>query len=152
MNKIANYKNRIVDELLKRLGKLENIRVEIETNGSVDITPFIIDGCDNVSFTLDYKTGVSGMEKFMCPDNYKNVRSTDTVKFVVGSKDDLERTKEIIKEYDLESSGCGIYISPCFGKIEPKDMVDYLVENKLNDVNIQLQLHKYIWDPDKRGV
>ena len=82
----------------------------------------------------------------------KNIRSQDTVKFVVGSIEDLEQTKSIINQYNLTKKGCGIYISPCFGKIEPEEIVKYLVEHRLNDVNVQLQLHKYIWDPDKRGV
>ncbi|MBE5925002.1 MAG: putative 7-carboxy-7-deazaguanine synthase QueE [Lachnospiraceae bacterium] len=138
--------------LLERLRKLEDIRVEIETNGSVNIKPYMKNEPDNVSFTLDYKTGASGMERKMCLDNYKNVRSQDTVKFVVGSIEDIEQTNRIINQYNLTKKGCGIYISPCFGKIEPEEIVKYLVEHRLNDVNVQLQLHKYIWDPDKRGV
>lgn len=138
--------------LLERLRKLEDIRVEIETNGSVNIKPYMKNEPDNVSFTLDYKTGASGMERKMCLDNYKNVRSQDTVKFVVGSIEDIEQTKRIINQYNLTKKGCGIFISPCFGKIEPEEIVKYLVEHRLNDVNVQLQLHKYIWNPDKRGV
>ena len=45
-----------------------------------------------------------------------------------------------------------MYISPVFGSIEPAKIVDFMVENKLNDVNLQLQLHKFIWDPNMRGV
>ena len=47
---------------------------------------------------------------------------------------------------------CHIYLSPVFGSIELKDIVDFMIENKLNDVNMQLQMHKIIWDPDERGV
>lgn len=140
-------------ELLERLRQHRNIRIEIETNGSVDITPYSsLDAEDNVTFTLDYKTAVSGMEDRMCLANYANMRSIDTVKFVVGSRQDLEQARRIIEQYDLVARGCGIYLSPCFGKIEPADMVDYIVEHKMNGVNVQLQLHKFIWDPDKRGV
>ena len=84
--------------------------------------------------------------------NYENIRMQDTVKFVVGSIKDLEKAKSIIENYHLVEKGCGIYLSPCFGKINPSEMVDFLVEHRLNDVNVQLQLHKFIWDPDKRGV
>lgn len=155
-----------IDRLLERLRQDETLRIEIETNGSVDIRPFRKDSQlnsteeiqevditqENVSFTLDYKTSVSGMEEKMCMDNYVNLWRQDTVKFVVGSEADLQRAKEIIEKYHLVDRGCGIYLSPCFGKIEPSDMVDFLVEHRLNNVNIQLQLHKFIWDPDKRGV
>ena len=58
----------------------------------------------------------------------------------------------MIEEYDLRKKGCGIYISPCFGKIDPAMIVDYFTKEKLNDINLQLQLHKYIWDDDARGV
>lgn len=137
--------------LLELLRKDDMLRVEIETNGSVDITQFMKEQ-DNVFFTLDYKLSVSGMEDKMLLSNYEHVRKQDTVKFVVGSRQDLERSKEIIMKYRLREKQCGIYLSPCFGKIEPEEMVSFLIEENLNDVNIQLQLHKYIWAPDKRGV
>lgn len=140
-------------ELLDRLREDKNLRIEIETNGSVDITLYSSQDIeDNVTFTLDYKTAVSGMEDRMCLSNYANMRSCDTVKFVVGSRGDLEQARRIIKQYDLVSRRCGVYLSPCFGKIDPADIVDYIVEHKMNGVNVQLQLHKFIWDPDKRGV
>ena len=142
-----------IQELLEQLRKYREIRVEIETNGSVDITPYSSqDTTDNVTFTLDYKTAVSGMEDKMCLSNYENMRSVDTVKFVVGSRRDLDKARQIIEQYELVAKGCGIYLSPCFGKIEPAEIVDYVVEHKMNGVNVQLQLHKFIWDPDKRGV
>lgn len=138
-----------IKQLLQKLNADTTFRTEIETNGSVDITPFQM---ERISFTLDYKLSVSGMESKMYLANYQNLRSTDTVKFVVGSLADLQRSKEIIEEYHLIEKGCSIYLSPCFGEIEPEEMVAFLVEQRLNDVNIQLQLHKYIWDPDRRGV
>lgn len=143
-------------ELLTLLRRDEGLRVEIETNGSVDISRFFeespeISG-DNVSFTLDYKTAASGMEDRMYLGNYRNVRAFDTVKFVVGSRADLLKAKQVIETCQLVEKGCGIYLSPCFGRIEPAQMVDFLIEEKMNDVNIQLQLHKFIWDPHKRGV
>lgn len=159
-----------INKLLDRLRMDSSLRVEIETNGSVDIKAFmpaLQNGHraaqsnssaeadrpeDNVSFTLDYKTSVSGMEEKMHMENYVNLRPQDTVKFVVGSRTDLNRAKQIIETCHLTDKGCGIYLSPCFGEIEPAEMVEFLVEHRLNDVNIQLQLHKFIWDPDKRGV
>lgn len=154
--------------LLTLLRKDRTLRIEIETNGSVDIQPFMLikdetgiteadkakieEQTDNVTFTLDYKLPVSGMEDKMYLPNYENIRSVDTVKFVAGSKEDLIKSKKIIEKYQLVEKECGIYLSPCFGKIEPSDMVDFLVEHNMNDVNIQLQLHKFIWDPDKKGV
>lgn len=127
-------------------------RIEIETNGSVNIKPFMDLNLRHLTFTLDYKTKISGMEQHMYMDNYSYVRSQDTVKFVVGSRTDMDTACEVVEKYQLISKGCGIYLSPCFGEIEPANMVEYLVEHKLNGINVQLQMHKFIWDPDKKGV
>ena len=124
--------------------------VEIETNGSADISV-----CDRISrrpaVTMDYKLPSSGMEGHMRHENFALLQSTDTVKFVAGSHDDLERALEIIKQYDL-TNRCRVFFSPVFGKIEPAEIVEFILKNKLNGVNFQLQLHKFIWDPGKRGV
>lgn len=139
-----------IKELLILLSKDNELSVEIETNGSVLLKDF----CDiknRPSFTMDYKLATSGMENYMNTDNFKLLNMKDTVKFVVGSIEDLKRAKEIMDEYDL-TRRCHVYLSPVFGRIELPKIVDFMIENKLNDVNMQLQMHKFIWDPDKRGV
>lgn len=144
-----------LQNLLNTLREEAALQVEIETNGSVDIAPFLPEmgiEKDNVTFTIDYKTPISGMEGSMCHSNYRNLRKSDTVKFVVGSKEDMLRAKEIIEIYHLDEKGCAIYFSPCFGSIKSAEIVDFLVEQRMNEVTLQLQLHKYIWAPDKRGV
>ena len=139
-----------IHELLEEIAKDGFLQAEIETNGSIDLKPF----CDienRPSFTMDYKLPSSGMEKHMCLENFEILEKKDTVKFVSGSREDLKKALEIIRKYDL-SRRCHVYISPVFGSIEPAKIVDFMVENKLNDVNLQLQLHKFIWDPNMRGV
>ena len=139
-----------IHELLEEIAKDGFLQAEIETNGSIDLKPF----CDienRPSFTMDYKLPSSGMEKHMCLENFEILEKKDTVKFVSGSIEDLKKALEIIRKYDL-SRRCHVYISPVFGSIEPAKIVDFMVENKLNDVNLQLQLHKFIWDPNMRGV
>ncbi|MDE5791976.1 MAG: 7-carboxy-7-deazaguanine synthase QueE, partial [Oscillospiraceae bacterium] len=64
---------------------------------------------------------------------------------------DLERALLIIKKYQLLKI-CQIYFSPVFDKIQPADIVNFMKINKLNQVKLQLQLHKYIWNPEERGV
>lgn len=135
--------------LLERLSE-EDILIEIETNGSVEISPYR-DISPKISFTLDYKLPFSGMESYMLTSNYNHLRNTDTVKFVAADKNDLETALKIIREYGLTEK-CSVYISPVFGQIKPAEIVDFMLENKLNNVNLQLQLHKFIWDPQKRGV
>ena len=125
-------------------------RVEIETNGAHPIDVLAASECRPV-FTLDYKLPSSGMERFMLTDNYKYLDTNDAVKFVSGDINDLEAARTVIERYRLTEK-CKVYISPVFGKIEPEQIVDYLIDNKMNGVRLQLQLHKYIRDPDRRGV
>ena len=125
-------------------------RVEIETNGSIALDPYARMERRPV-LTMDYKLPSSGMESAMRTDNFRLLDRQDTVKFVAGSKADLERMREIIGRY-LLTERCHVYLSPVYGKIEPSDMVNYMIDNEMNDVRLQLQLHKYIWNPTARGV
>ena len=137
-------------ELLELLCGDRFLRVEIETNGSVDLGPFV-QIKNRPSFTMDYKLISSGMEDKMFIKNFDVLNKNDTVKFVSGSIEDLKRAKDVIEKYNLTQK-CGVYISPVFGQIEPAEIVEFMKENLMNDVNLQIQMHKVIWDPDKRGV
>ena len=125
---------------------LKGFYVNIETNGAVDISPYLSN--PKIIITLDYKCPSSNMESKMLRSNFAKIRPCDVVKFVVGSKEDLDKAKQIIDLYSLHNA----YLSPVFGKIEPKQIVDYMIEHNMTDTKIQLQLHKFIWEPDKRGV
>ncbi|MDE5569785.1 MAG: putative 7-carboxy-7-deazaguanine synthase QueE [Ruminococcus sp.] len=135
---------------LIRLLMIHGNSVEIETNGSISIAELSRKKYRPI-FTLDYKLPGSGMEETMLTDNYNYLDRNDVVKFVAGSKNDLEKAAHIIKEFSLTEK-CHVYISPVFGKINPVDIVDFMIENRLNDVRFQLQIHKFIWNPDERGV
>jgi len=139
-----------IHELLEIISEDRELYCEIETNGSVDLKPF----CDienRPSFTMDYKLPSSNMEQFMFMKNFCLLDKRDTVKFVSGSIQDLKKAKEVMEEYNLIGR-VNVYISPVFGAIEPKEIVDFMIENNLNNVNLQLQMHKIIWDPDMKGV
>ena len=137
-------------QLLETMGSLPDIRIESETNGSVDIGPYMT-LIRRPAFTLDYKLPGSGMEAGMNTENYRYLTKEDTVKFVISDKADLTRAREIIEQYQLEGR-CGIYYSPVFGRIRPAEIVDDMIEHRLNGVHMQLQMHKFIWDPEQRGV
>lgn len=127
----------------------EGFNIEIETNGSIDILPF--KDINNVSFTLDYKCPSSNEEDKMNLKNYNYITKKDSVKFVVGNKIDLEKAYKIIKTYDLiNKTNC--MFSPVFGKIDTSDIVDFMINNNINGAKLSLQIHKFIWDPNKRGV
>lgn len=129
---------------------LKDCRVEIETNGSVPFSR-LAEIEHRPVFTMDYKLPGSGMESHMNTANFALLNSHDSVKFVVGSEEDLNRAAEIIDRFRLIDR-CHVYFSPVFGKIEPARIVEFMTERNLNGVRIQLQLHKFIWAPDKRGV
>lgn len=137
-----------IKELLKYLTRDTEIIIEIETNGSIFIEPFIM---DKVEFTLDYKPKGSGIEMAMNTENYAHLRKNDTVKFVCSSIQDLQESKSIMDTYNLYSK-CHLYLSPVFDRIEPAKMVQFMISNNMNNVKLQLQLHKFIWHPDEKGV
>jgi len=139
-----------IEDLLLRLAKNKELNVEIETNGSISIEELVkIE--NGPSFTIDYKLPASKMEEYMFLDNFKYVRGNDTIKFVAMNVNDLERVKEIVNNYKLIGK-CNIYLSPVFGEIDLKEMVEFMKKNNMNGVTLQLQIHKIIWDPEERGV
>ena len=135
-----------IRELTAALMQL-SLRVEIETNGSVALAPFI--GAERPVFTMDWKLPSSGMEQHMKPENIPLLTAEDTLKLVCGSHTDLQRAYALITE---TAPKCRVYLSPVFGSIEPAEIVGFMKEKGLGDVRLQLQLHKIIWDPERRGV
>ena len=143
-----------VSGLLEALLQDDTIWVEIETNGSVALEKYqqLAEKYDGrLTFTMDYKLPDSGMEEGMCLKNFSVLLPKDTVKFVCSSMEDLKKAHHIMQQYQLIDR-CHLYLSPVWGNIDPADMVEYLKEQKLNGVTLQLQLHKIIWDPNARGV
>ena len=138
-----------IEVLIERL-IMQGNRVEIETNGSVSLEKFALMK-NRAVFTMDYKLPSSNMEKYMCMENFSFLNEHDTVKFVSGSLKDLEKAVEIIEKYSLLEK-CHVYISPVFDKIEPSEIVDFMIKKNLNGIRLQLQMHKFIWEPNRRGV
>jgi 7-carboxy-7-deazaguanine synthase len=138
-----------IESLLLRLAA-EGMAVEIETNGSVDLQKFAVLSKE-ISFTMDYKLPDSGMEEKMNIGNFSLLTRKDTVKFVVSGRRDLECALRVYNEFLVEKP-CSILLSPVFGKIHPEEIVAFMKEKRWTGARLQLQLHKIIWDADKRGV
>ena len=101
---------------------------------------------------LDIKCPASGEEPRNEWSNIKRLRpDMDEVKFVIADEGDWHYAKWIIKEHDLESRVKAILISPVWGQADLKDLAEWVAGSGLN-VRMQLQLHKYIWGPDVKGV
>jgi 7-carboxy-7-deazaguanine synthase len=134
------------EDIMKLLRLLDDYDVSIETNGSIDISTLKLS--DRHYFVMDMKAPSSGMSEQMLFSNFKYLRDIDETKFVIGSRSDYEWTRNIIKTYHNKGT---ITISPVFGKVKYRDVVEWILQDRL-DVRFQLQLHKIIWSPDKRGV
>lgn len=119
--------------------------VEIETSGAVRFKEYLC--LPNVTITMDWKSISSGMSDKMIGENLYDLREQDVLKFVVSSKEDMDAMVRVAAETKAQC-----FVSPIFGDIEPKDIVQYLLENHLNDIRFQLQIHKYVWSRDARGV
>lgn len=128
--------------------------VNVETNGSRYLP--LLDSLrqlDNgkLFYTVDYKCPSSGMEPYMDVEILRELTEDDVLKFVVGDCGDLERARSVMETVNTKAQ---IYLSPVFGAIEPQAIVEYALANHLDkyNVKVQVQLHKVIWAPDKRGV
>lgn len=129
----------LVDLLIQK-----GYEVNIETNGSVDITLFLD---KHTIITMDYKCASSDMEDKMLLDNISKLRKQDVLKFVVSDDNDLDAVQRI-----YQNTKATVYISPVFGRIEPKQIVEYMLEHNMENCRVQVQLHKIIWNPEERGV
>lgn len=132
----------LIDELTKRNPQYD---FNIETNGTI-VPSF---QRENVWFTYDYKTPSSLAEDSMNLDIFKMATAEDIIKFVVGSVQDLDRMDEVLKTYPTNGQ---IFVSPVWGNIEGAMIVDYMKAHNWQNVKLQLQIHKFIWDPGAKGV
>ena len=138
--------------LLQLLAEDDTLCIHIETNGAVDIAP-VRAACpaDNIHYILDYKLPASGMEAHMVMANLAQVTAQDVYKFVIASEEDLARAIAIITEHILEEK-CRVFLSPVRERIDPLLIVEAMKEHCMNNVRLQLQLHKILWPKEMRGV
>ncbi len=138
--------------LLQLLAANDQLTVHIETNGSVNIAAFR-QACpaENIIYILDYKLPDSGMEEQMDLQNLQLVQQNDVYKFVIASQADLQRAVELVQQYHL-SRRCQVFFSPVRELIDPLLLVDAMKEHRLNNVKLQIQLHKILWPKEMRGV
>lgn len=120
--------------------------VMLETSGSLDISQ--VD--ERVRRIMDLKCPGSGMMARNRMDNVKLLKSTDELKFVIKDRLDYEWAKELILREDL-SAICPVLFSPVWDAVPFADLAEWILDDGLH-VRLQLQIHKFIWDPKARGV
>jgi 7-carboxy-7-deazaguanine synthase len=122
-------------------------KVLLETNGSRNIG--IVDKrCVRI---MDIKCPSSGEEANNDLENLKRLNSEDEIKFVIADRVDYDFARNILDSFPYNKTGVTVNFSPCFSEINPDELAAWILDDKL-DVRLNLQLHKYIWDPDQRGV
>lgn len=121
--------------------------VSLETGGSLDTAK--VD--ERVTTVLDVKCPGSGMEGKNFWKNLAQLREEDVVKFVLLDRADYEYAMEVIRRYELETMKNAPLLSPVFGKLPPALLVEWILADNAN-VRLNLQVHKYIWHPEQKGV
>ncbi len=132
----------LMDRLLDR-----GCRVLLETGGhrSIERVP------PGVVAVLDVKCPGSGEAEKMDWGNIERLRRHDQVKFVIRDRGDYEYARTALARHDLASKAAAILFSPVHGVLDPKDLSEWVLADRL-PVRVQLQIHKYIWGANARGV
>jgi 7-carboxy-7-deazaguanine synthase len=106
---------------------------------------------ESVVTIVDVKCPGSGEAEKMDWHNLARLRPHDEVKFVVKDRADYEYARNVIATHHLASRAAALHMSPVHGVLSPRELSEWVLADAL-PVRVQLQLHKYIWDPSTRGV
>jgi len=134
-----------VHPLMTRLAD-RGYQVLLETSGSIDIGP--VD--PRVHRIVDVKCPGSGEVERNRWENLEILRPTDELKFVIADRADYEWARDLLQTRDL-TRRCPVLFGPVWGALEASQLAEWILEDKL-PVRFQVQLHKYVWSPDRRGV
>ena len=117
--------------------------VSVETNGT--IAPPYFDEGRKINWVMDWKLPNSGMSEYMKRVNFLGLWGTDFVKFVIRNRKDYEAA--VTERFRLLSVGCfaKFAFSPVHNVLDPAELIEWMKEDKLFDVIVNLQIHKYIW-------
>jgi len=122
--------------------------VLMETNGSVLLDKFP----PQLKRIIDVKLPSSNMSQYNEPGNYQLLRKGDELKFVTGSRADFDWALEWIDRWELDKKAVPLIFSAVFGAVEPDELVEWLLQSKRSNLRFQLQMHKFVWPPEMRGV
>src|SRR5436190_16781838 len=125
----------------------EGRTVMVETGGhlSVDDVPA------GVVRVIDVKCPGSGESGKVHWANLDRLRPTDELKFVIRDRADYEFARDVVAKHDLPSNAAAVLFSPVHGVMNARELAEWILADRL-PVRLQLQAHKYIWDPRTRGV
>ena len=121
--------------------------VLVETGGHLSIA----DVPEAVARIVDVKCPGSGEASKMHWPNLDVLRRRDEVKFVIADRADYEYARDVVSRHALAGKVAAVLFSPVHGVQDPQALAAWILADHL-PVRLQLQLHKYIWSPDTRGV
>lgn len=127
----------------------EGYELSIETSGSIDIGQWQLHR-PRQRWILDMKTPSSGESGRMDFRNLERVAHPDELKFVVADEADYRWSRDLIERYQL-AGRAQILFGPVWGALEPRHLVEWMLRDRL-PARLQLQIHKFIWDPAAKGV
>jgi 7-carboxy-7-deazaguanine synthase len=125
-------------ELLTRLCDA-GFKVSLETSGALDVA--YVDG--RVARVIDIKTPGSNEVARNRLENLALLHAKDQLKFVICSREDFEWSRDFVHTHELVRK-CAVLFSPSFGQVEPRDLAQWILDERL-PVRLQLQLHKVLW-------
>ncbi len=134
-------------ELAERLLGL-GFTVLIETNGSLPIAPLPRAAVKIV----DCKPPSSGMAGHNLFANYPRLAPHDQVKFPVSDRADFDYARRVIAAERPGDYAGTLLFSPVWDRLDPAELAAWLIEEKIPRARMQLQMHKFIWDPNRRAV
>jgi 7-carboxy-7-deazaguanine synthase len=121
--------------------------VMVETSGAVDVSRLD----PRVIKIMDLKCPGSGECARNLWSNLDHLTARDEIKFVIADRADYEWARDVIGSRGLAPRVAAILLSPAFGELEPARLAAWMLEDRL-PARLQLQIHKYVWPPDARGV
>lgn len=118
-----------------------------ETSGALPIARLP----EGVVKIMDLKCPGSGECERNDWSNVEALSERDEVKFVIADRADYEWSRDIVRRHGLAERCRAVLFSSAFGQASPRDIVEWILADGL-DVRFQLQMHKYIWPPEQKGV
>ena len=125
----------------------EQYAVMLETGGHLPIDRVPA----GVVKVIDVKCPASGEADKNCWSNLDRLSPHDEVKFVIQDRADYKYARDVVSRYDLGARAAAVLFSPVHGVLEPKTLAEWILADR-PPVRLQLQIHKYVWGADVRGV
>lgn len=141
--------------LIQELAALPSVEdIHIETNGAIRLDRFdtwrksVPEG-KKVRFVMDYKLTSSGEREKMIESNFHLMDERDEIKFVIANREEFDEAMEVVRRCVRKGN---ILFSPVWETLPPSRLVEWILAGENKRIKLNLQTHKYIWDPNKRGV